>query len=74
MHLSAIPIETTRQKHAARGFADKNGRMQVAVRMDEDTLEAIHTLAQAQNISFAAQVRLFLSAGLKLRAAAREVA
>jgi hypothetical protein len=62
--MSMIPLERTRHP-VARGFTDKHGRIQVGVRMEEDTFEAIHALAQSKNISFAAQVRLLLREGIK---------
>ncbi len=67
--MSAIPLERTRHP-VARGFTDRFGRQQVGVRMDEEMFEAVHTLAQAKNISFAAQVRLLLADGLKRAGAA----
>lgn len=71
--MTAIPLEMTRHP-VARGFADKNGRMQVAVRMDETLFEAVHTLAASKNISFASQVRVLLRDGLDRIDAARETA
>lgn len=71
--MTAIPLEMTRHK-VARGFLEKNGRLQVAVRMDETLFEAVHKLAQAKNISFAAQVRILLRDGMDRIDAARETA
>lgn len=71
--MSAIPLEITRHK-VARGHVEKNGRLQIAIRMDEDVFEGVHALAQARNISFASQVRILLQDGLNRAAGAREVA
>lgn len=71
--MSTIPLETTRHR-VARGTVEKNGRLQVACRFDEETFEQIHTLAAASNISFASQIRILVRGSLNRLAAKREVA
>lgn len=69
--MSAIPIEAARRR-VAHGTFEKNGRLQVACRFDEETFEQIHALAAASNISFASQIRILVRGSLNRLAARLE--
>jgi hypothetical protein len=66
--MSAIPLEHARRP-VAWGTPDTAGRLRVACRFDEATFDEINRLAHASNISFAAQVRILVRAGLSKSAA-----
>jgi hypothetical protein len=70
--MSRIKAYSPPQRPVAKGSTDKLGHQLVACRFDEQLFEAIRTVAQASNVSFAEQVRRFCLAQLAIRAAKHE--
>lgn len=64
-------IQAMPRHRPAKGSPDRCGRTTIACRFDEALFEQIQTLAIAQNIAFAEQVRILAREALKRRAEAR---